>query len=314
MRRRPVKESAGVAKGEALDHLRLAAELAGVDAADPSLPEDKDVVVNGLRLHYLDWGGEGRDVVFLHGGALTAHTWDVVCLALRRDFRCLALDQRGHGDSEWVPAMEYDTEHHVGDLAGFIEHLRLDRPVLVGQSMGGLNAMTYAADHGDRLAGLVLIDVAPKVSRAGTKRIADFVLAPAELDSIDEFVERAQAFNPARDPRPLRRSLLHNLRELPDGRWTWKYDRRHLSPEVFERIQARLPQLLDKLDTVTCRTLVVKGADSDLLSEADAVEFAAALPHARWTSVENAGHTVQGDNPRGLAEILQTFLAETEPG
>lgn len=294
--------------GEALAHLKLAAELAGVDGADASLPEDRHLVVDGLRLHYLDWAGDGPDLVFLHGGALTAHTWDVVCLALSPDHRCLALDQRGHGDSEWAPAMEYDIEHHVGDLTGFIDQLGLERPVLIGQSMGGLNALAYASENAGRLAGLVLIDVGPRVSRNGAQRVADFVLGPAELGSVDEFVERAMAFNPSRDPRLLRRSLLHNLRELPDGRYTWKYDRRHLSQETFERLYSILRTLTARLGTVTCPTLVVRGADSDVLGEEDAASFAAALPDGRWTSIPGAGHTVQGDNPRGLAEALRRFL------
>src|SRR5262245_32909646 len=99
-----------------LEHLQLAVTLAGVEVP-VSLPSSHHLVVGGLRLHYLDWGTAGRPpIVFLHGGALTAHTWDVVCLALRSEYRCLALDQRGHGDSEWSPVMDYGADAHRDDL------------------------------------------------------------------------------------------------------------------------------------------------------------------------------------------------------
>jgi pimeloyl-ACP methyl ester carboxylesterase len=294
---------------EQLEHLRLAATVSGLEGVEIGLPDEHDVMVGGMRLHYLDWGTEGKPpVVFLHGGCLTAHSWDLVCLALRRDHRCFALDQRGHGQSEWSPGLEYGTAAHVGDLEGFLEHLGLERPVLVGQSLGGINALAYASRHAGELAGLVLVDVAPDVQADGAERILDFVRAPAELDSIEEFVERARAFNATRDPRLLRRSLLHNLRRLPNGRWTWKYDPRGISRERFEAVRAELATLRDRLDTITCKTLVVRGALSDVLSAEGAEAFAGALPDASWSSVAAAGHTVQGDNPRGLAEALRSFL------
>jgi pimeloyl-ACP methyl ester carboxylesterase len=183
--------------------------------------------------------------------------------------------------------------------------------VLIAQSMGGLDALTLAAGgHASELPALVLVDVPPSASQNGKQRIADFVLGLAELDSLEEFVERAKAFNWTRDERLLRRSLLHNLSELPDGRWTWKYDRRQLSKETFEKIRASLPSLTERLPSITCPALVMRGAESDVLSNDGAERFAAALPNGRSVSVANAGHTVQGDNPRALPEALREFLAE----
>src|SRR5207248_1911376 len=225
----PVGRASGVAWGE-VDELVVPAEHA--------------VVMGGLRLHYPDGGGGGRPpLVFLHGGCLTAHTWDLVCLAMRNEFRCLALDQRGHGDSEWSPTLDYAPAAHARDLEALVAHLSLERPVLVGQSMGGMNALAYAARPGAQLAGLVLVDVGPDIRWQGAARIADFVQGPAELDSVEAFVVRARAFNPSRDPRLLRRSLLHNLRRLPDGRLTWKYDRRALSPERFAAMRDQVEDM-----------------------------------------------------------------------
>jgi pimeloyl-ACP methyl ester carboxylesterase len=272
-------------------------------------PESRHVVVDGFRLHLLDWGGDGPDLLLLHGGALTAHTWDWVCAELSGRYRCIALDLRGHGDSEWSPAMDYGTEAHVRDVAGLADALGLERFALVGQSLGAMNGLTYAARHGDRLAALVVVDAAPWVRPDGARRIADFVLMPAELDSVEEFVDRAMEFNPRRDPELLRHSLLHNLRRLPSGKWTWKYDRRHLSLPAFEEMSAALAQLDDLLDDVRCPVLVVRGAESDVLTDEDAARLAERLPDGRWARVEDAAHTVQGDNPAGLAAAIHAFLA-----
>jgi pimeloyl-ACP methyl ester carboxylesterase len=292
-----------------LAHLELAAELAGLELREISLPEDRFVELNGLRLHYLDWDTEGRPrVLLLHGGALNAHTWDLVCLALRPDYHCLALDQRGHGDSDWSPTQAYDLDDYVGDLEAFVAGERI---LLVGQSLGGAAALSYTIRHSDRVAGLVLVDVTPDVTMdEGAGRIVEFVRTPAELDSVEEFVERAREFNPARDPQLLRRSLLYNLRRLPNGKLTWKYDRTDVSPERFQRLVADVAALGEELPAVTCPTLVVRGAQSDVMSDDDAERLAERLPRGRWVRVEDAGHTVQGDNARGFVEALRPFLRE----
>src|SRR2546428_993110 len=130
-----------------IEMLREAVALAGLQARAIVLPEDRQMIVGAMRFHYLDWGGDSRPILFLHGGGLNAHTWDVVCLMLRDRYRCVALDQRGHGDSEWSPANDYGVETQVGDVEGFIDALELKSPVLVGQSMGGLNSIGYAVRH-----------------------------------------------------------------------------------------------------------------------------------------------------------------------
>lgn len=292
-------------------HLKLAAELSDVAVAEVVVPSDKQIVANGMRLHYLDWGNAGAEpIVFLHGGCLTAHTWDVVCLALRAAFRCLALDQRGHGDSEWSPAMDYQPATHAGDLRSMIRQLDLDQPVLVGHSLGGLSALAYAAEHSPELAGLVIVDVGTRAADTGARRITDFVTAPAELDSINEFVERALKFNPRRDRRLLETSLQHNLRRLPNGRWTWKYDPRPISRPNIDRLRREwLPALTARAAKIQCPVLVLRGAESDLLSDAGAAELAGLAPDGQWARIDGAGHTIQGDNPRALCAELRRFLA-----
>lgn len=294
-------------------HLELSARTAGVSLPEIVLPDGHDVILRRMRFHYLDWGTKGLPpVVFLHGGGLNAHTWDIVCAALRRERHCLALDQRGHGESEWSPQMDYSTESQVGDLDAFVDAMGLERFVLVGMSLGGVNGLAWAGRHGQRLAGLVLVDVGPEIRMAGVQKIAAFTSEQKPLDSIEEIIERALAFNPRRDPQLLRLSLRHNLRRTPNGQWIWKYDQRHrgrVDPGAYERRRALL---WDAVAKVPCPTLVVRGAQSDVFHDQDAERLAGALPQGRWVRVENAGHTVQGDNPAGLLTELRAFLGELD--
>ena len=117
------------------------------------------------------------------------------------------------------------------------------------------------------------------------------------------------AFNPLRNPALLRRSLLHNLRELPNGKWTWKHDPNRVRPTP-ESLRARQAEIMKEVSHITCPTLVLRGAKSDVLTDESAASFARALPDGRWMRVEDAAHTVQGDNPRGLVEALRPFLRE----
>ena len=289
--------------------LRQAVEIAGLDARKIVLPQDHQVIIGAMRFHHLDWGGNGHPIVFLHGGGLNAHTWDVVALMLHERYRCIALDQRGHGDSEWSPAIDYGVDTQVQDLEGFVDSLKLENPVLVGQSMGGLNAMAYAVRHSERLKGLVVVDVGPEIDAAGAQRIREFASTP-ELGSPKEFLERAIKFNPVRDPAVLRRSLFYNLRQLPSGKFALKHDQRRASEEAWRISTAQRERLSSAVTKIGCPTLIVRGALSDVLSERAAEQFARSLPRARWAQVEKAGHNVQGDNPRGLLDTLLPFLNE----
>lgn len=296
---------------EQLEHLKLAVQVAGVQVSDIVLPEDHDLKVGNLRLHYLDWGNEdGPPLVFLHGGALTAHSWDVVCLALRDRYHCLALDARGHGDSDW--ADDYSHERHCEDITGFIEQLGIERTVTVGQSMGGLSSIVYAGRGRERLAGVVIVDVGPELNLGGTQRIGDFIRDTPEAESIDAFIEKAMEFNPRRNPVLLRRSLHHNLRQLPNGKWSWKWDPNRMRAGM-SRIEDHIEgmrKLWTQVEQIDCPALVMRGGKSDVFSDANAEKLAATLPKGRWVRIDNAGHTVQGDNPLDMVAALREFFGE----
>ena len=304
------EEKTAMHPADELEHLALAARISGVEV-EIVLPESKEIARERMRLHYLDWGTAGRrPIVFLHGAALNAHTWDVVCLILRRQHHCYALDQRGHGDSAWAEDADYSGDAHRGDIEAFVDHLGLDQFVLVGHSMGGFNSFNYAFHHSHRLAALVMVDAGPSMLSKGAPRIADFVSETAESDSLEQIMEKAMAFNPRRDPRLLRRSLLHNFRRTPDGKWQRKTDLRiwrskGSRAQERENLEERFRRAASR---VTCPTLIVQGGLSDVFTAEDAQKFAAEFPCGRYAQVTDAGHTVQGDNPRVLAQALSQFL------
>jgi esterase len=291
------------------DHLKTTAVRAGFSFDDVILPGEHNVSVGRLRFRYLDWGTDGlRPILFLHGGALTAHTWDLCCLALRDEFHCIALDQRGHGDSDWAPDADYSITAQLEDIRGFADRLGLDQFVLVGQSMGAINGLAFAVGYPERLSALVMIDAGPEVRRRGSSRIRDFVNGGAKPETLEEIIARALAFNPRRDPQILRRSLMHNLRPQPDGSWSWKYDHRRFQRLDRDAHLAERQRLADGLARVSCPALVVRGAESDVFHEEDAVRLARSFPDGRHVTIAEAGHTVQGDNPRELVAALRKFL------
>jgi len=294
-----------------LEHLKRVARVAGVEPPEFALPESRHAVLEGMRFHYLDWGIEGnRVVVFLHGGAINAHTWDLVCLSLRNDYHCLALDQRGHGDSEWSPAMHYSIGDYVADIERFADRLELNDYVLIGMSLGAVVTASYASRHAGRLAAAVIIDAGPDPQVAGGQRIRDFVADTTELESIDDFVDKALVFNPRRDPQLLRRSLIYNLRRTPEGRWVRKNDTRHMGSTSIERMVEDARSHWDGVSKIACPALVVRGAESDIFRADDAEKLRDSLPHGRLVTIEGAGHSVQGDNPSALVYSLRKFFEE----
>ena len=295
-------------------YLATVATLAGLDIDDASPPAEHHVIADGTRIHALDWGNHAAaPILFLHGGALTARTWDLVCLAMRRDYRCVAVDLRGHGDSEWSPGMQYDVADHVADVQAVLDVMALAPCVVVGQSLGAMVALALAATDPDAVWALVLVDATPDVPRGSVAPVRDFILSTNEPMALDRFVEAAAAFNPRRTKDLLRKSLLHNLRPTRGGQWIWKYDRRHLDESEFERLRRQFADLGRHVSGVPCPVLVVHGAESEAVSATRAARLAGRFRQGRWATVEQAGHTVQGDNPAGLVRELRTFLDELDP-
>src|SRR2546422_1346682 len=265
---------------------------------------DGTAVLGGLRFHFLDWGTPGRPpVLLLHGGAQTAHSWDDVAPDLAADHHVLALDQRGHGDSERAPGGVYRRAAFVSAVRGFLDARGWSAATLIALSMGGLNAIAFAASHPDRVRGLVVVDVAPTVEPAGRDAIAR-QLTRRDFDSFEEGVTAARAFNPRRTLENIRERLRHALRQTSDGRWTYKFD-----PAVFGAADLELEALWEEVRRIRAPTLLVRGGESPILAAATAERFRRELPGCAVAEVSGAGHSVMGDNPIGFVAAVRPFLA-----
>ena len=288
-----------------------AAKAVGVNFRKNWAPESKTLIANGLKLHYLEWGDPSNPtMLLLHGFAQQCHSWDFVALAFADRYRIIALDQRGHGDSDWASDGDYSPETQQKDIEAFVNSLGIQRFVLMGLSMGGRNSFTYAANNPDRVEALIIVDAGPENVRTGTQNIRNFVEQEDELDSIDAFVDRVIKYNPRRDPIQIRGSIVNNLRELPNGKWTWKYDKILRSPGRMAGTQD--PDLTNRLwnyvESLQCPALVVRGDKSDIIATNTADEMANRIPNGKVAIVENAGHLVMGDNPSGFESAVTQFI------
>lgn len=299
---------------EGLRMLRAAAEVAGMRLPEVVLPDDRFVDVGGLRLHYLDWGG-GDDkpvLVFLHGRCQTAHTWDLVCLALRQRFRCLAIDQRGHGDSDWSPDADYGESASHRDLERFADQLGLTKFALIGMSMGGLNSIAYASVQWERLWALALIAVTPAVRVEHVNRFRRGVLGrsgggAAQAHSREHLLASVKSTAALPDGDVRRWTVLQNTRQTSSGEWTWKHDHRQLQGDLGQFAEAR-QSLWARVPSIRCPTLVVGGTLDRFFSSPEIEALGRALPHGQWEHIEAAGHVVQEDAPAALAILLGRFL------
>ena len=272
-------------------------------------PQDKTVTANGIKLHYLDWGTVGKPVmVLLHGLRGHAHSWDDVSAAMCRDFHVLAVDQRGRGDSDWAPGGDYSTEAFVGDLAAFSEALGLDSFLLVGHSMGGRNSMAFTAQYPAKVQKLIIVDIGPVIDPKGAERIAREVReVPEEFDSFEEVEEHMSEQNRFAADSVLRRRLQYATKELPNGKFGWRYD---LAIREHRRQGTAVPapDLWPALKQITCPTLIVRGAETDTLGAEAARQMEEALIQGKLVEVPRAGHMVFEDNPDDFISQLTSFL------
>ncbi len=196
-----------------MSNLFDAARAMGVSFKEEVEPRSGHVDTGEVRLHYLEWGEPGKpNMLLLHGFAQTAHSWDFVGLALCHAYHIIALDARGHGDSQWAPNGDYSSQAHQRDLDAVLDRLSLPPLTVVGLSMGGRSAYTLAARRPQDVKRLVIVDTGPVTQRQGSGRIRNFVQLPDELDSFEEFLKRVHQYQPHRPIEQLRGSLVHNIR------------------------------------------------------------------------------------------------------
>jgi pimeloyl-ACP methyl ester carboxylesterase len=248
-------------------------------------------------------------MVFLHGGGQNAHTWDTVALALDRPL--VAVDLPGHGHSDWPgDAQVLDPWAMAEDVAVAIGRLAPDARAVVGMSLGGATAIALAGAHPEVVPTLALVDITPGVTREKSSDIAAFLAGPETFASFDEILERTIQFNPTRSESSLRRGVLHNAVQRDDGTWTWRHQLgRPAGSSGMHVGSVDFSALWDVLEGIDGAVLLVRGALSPVVDDADEAEFRRRRPADRVVTVDGAGHSIQGDRPLELARILDEFLA-----
>ena len=272
------------------------------------MPASKFVTANGLRLRYLDYGGEEKPpLMCIHGLTGCAHNFDALAPRLAPGYHVMSLDVRGRGESQWGPPMDYTIPSYIGDLAAILDQLEVAKITLIGTSMGGIISLAYAGGYPDRVAKLVLNDIGPEIAPAGAKRIGGYVgEAPAEFADMAAVVAYYRETYPpfAGLPEPAAIQWVTPLvKPAPSGGLAWRMD-----PAVRKAMRsagaaARMPDLWMQYARITAPILVVRGADSDVLSPATARRMCQVLKGVRLVEVPGVGHAPSLVEPAALGAI-----------
>jgi pimeloyl-ACP methyl ester carboxylesterase len=276
--------------------------------------KDHTLTLSGLNFHLTEWGGAPAwPVVMLHGIRGYAETFAGIAAALQPDFRVIAFDQRGRGESSWDPARNYDTPTYVSDLEAVADALALRRFDLLGHSMGGINAIVYAARHPDRVRRLVIEDAGPGAFEAsdGAMRIRkELANTPLRFDSWDAAAAFMRALRPSVSEAARRQRLHSMLKPLPEGGFTWRYDHAGISATRLDPDPARVVDLAAPLQAIACETLVLRGGRSDYLQPPMAERMRALNPRIQTLDIPDAGHYIHDDQPELFAQAVTAFLRQ----
>jgi pimeloyl-ACP methyl ester carboxylesterase len=288
------------------------------NAEEHGLPYDGPPVVrrtsvplgDGRSLSALVWGDAEPELVFLHGGAQNAHTWDTVAMALGRPLVCIDLPGHGHSDGPRQGAVNART--NAEDVATAVAALAPGARCVIGMSLGGITSIALADAHPELVRMLVLVDVTPGVTGNKASQITAFVNGPESFPSFDDILARTIEFNPTRTVASLRRGILHTAEQRDDGSWVWRYARHRGGglPEVSQEDRdAQFASLWDAISSYPGALMLARGMRSQsVVDDADEAELVRRRPDARIEHVEEAGHSLQGDTPLELAALIEDFV------
>ncbi len=284
-----------------LEIVMLTTMLGGVAGAAPA---DRNVTVNGLNIHYLDWGSAGKPpLILLHGIARTARTFDHVAPHFTANYHVLAVDMRGHGDSAWDPQGSYVVEDYVKDIAALIAHLKLRNIVLWGNSTGGRVAQMIAGLHPELVTAVIVEDVGPERPREVSNSRADRMAKEAEgWATADDMLVQVKKENP-RTPEPVLKELVrYGSKQRADGRIVWKRD-----PTILNGFVPT--ELWSTVRLIKAPIIYILGGASTIVPLDTQQEIKAALPQAEIVTLPGLGHYPSDEQPAQFLAVADRFLA-----
>ncbi len=287
---------------------------------NPGVPDSRFITIDNLKLHYLEWGDPGKPVLlFLHGLSGCAFDWVYTAGFLQDTFRCIALTNRGHGDSQWAEVSRYTFQDFAVEIALFLDALAIKELSVLGSSMGGLNGIYYAATHPERVKKLIVSDVPPEFNAEWMCRWPLILQGVrSHFSSFEEFFELMRM---TRDPlateEKVRGFASYATRTLPDGRIAWKHDvemektfYRAFIRDSRSLLQGGAPEVnwWYFLSMVRCETLLLRGGESTLLDHEMILKMTAAMQRAEMREVEGSDHVLFWDKPEEFNAIVKEFL------
>ena len=278
------------------------------------------IEVNKLNLQYREWGDPRTKhaLILLHGFGETSAVWADSAAELSREYRVIALDQRGHGGSQRASDHNYSRTSQVEDLETFIEALAPRTVTLIGHGMGGANALCYAAEHPDVVSALVVIEAAPEVLRTGIETMRRLFAAADAFSTLDDAVQVFQEFYPYATQEQLTRRVRASVAVTEEGSYAWDFD------PIFRDATARPPEpdpgqrrmvnLWDCVERVQCPVMIVRGSETDMLTPEAVQRLHRRIPGSRVSLIEEAGHSVPSDQPAALGQHIREFLQSLTSG
>ena len=258
------------------------------------------------------WGSDNQDlVILLHGGGQTRHAWgDTGKKLAEAGYHSVALDLRGHGDSEWHADGDYSIRAYKDDLVSIINEI--GKPArLVGASLGGMASLVLAGDeiNSDLCTALIMVDIGIYPDPVGSDRIVSFMLSGEKgFDSLENVAKSISDYLPHRKKPKDLEGLKKNLRLKSDGRYYWHWDPRFIRRRPGSRDRRYFDLQLKAAEKVTIPTLLIRGALSDVVTMEDVDYFLSVISHAKFVEIENAAHMIAGDRNDIFAEEAIKFL------
>ncbi|MDC0035726.1 alpha/beta hydrolase [Chloroflexi bacterium] len=274
----------------------------------PNMPSAQYVQINGNSLAFYEWGNQGDPVLIcLHSHTNSAASWREFAEFASGKYHVYALDQRGHGNSEWAKD-GYARAKFVEDLSEFVKISNLGKLTLVGCSMGGWHSILYASENPDRVQRIVMVDIAPEPS---PERLAapPSPPSPMEFEALEDGYVWLKSGNSLASDKRLFEEAESRLKKTDLGTWTWKADLKGFDNPLPDMTSATLiGQYWSAIESIQCPILEIRGAKSGLVSDDTIEKMTRVGKDVSHIDVEDAGHVVMVDQPDSFIKAVTGFL------